>query len=85
MELRLSGSGPAELAELSAGEDDELESEPVSKSLMRLGSRRTSSTKRTELGGLGCRERVLPSSSLSWVLQVGVQRALTRRTACGIS
>ncbi|XP_006513632.1 rho GTPase-activating protein 9 isoform X1 [Mus musculus] len=43
LELRLSGSGPAELAELSAGEDDELESEPVSKSLMRLGSRRTSS------------------------------------------
>lgn len=43
LELRLSGSGPAELAELSGGEDDELESEPVSKSLMRLGSRRTSS------------------------------------------
>lgn len=32
--------------ELSAGEDDELESEPVSKSLMRFSSRRTSSTKR---------------------------------------
>uniref|UniRef100_A0A8C6QJN1 Rho GTPase activating protein 9 n=1 Tax=Nannospalax galili TaxID=1026970 RepID=A0A8C6QJN1_NANGA len=43
LELRLSGSGPAELAELSAGEDEELESEPVTKSLMRLSSRRTSS------------------------------------------
>ncbi|XP_031206072.1 rho GTPase-activating protein 9 isoform X3 [Mastomys coucha] len=43
VELRLSGSGPSELAELSGGEEDELESEPVSKSLMRLGSRRTSS------------------------------------------
>lgn len=43
LELRLSGSGPAELAELSAGEDDELESEPVSKSLIRLSSRRVSS------------------------------------------
>ncbi|KAM7328281.1 hypothetical protein ACRRTK_012373 [Alexandromys fortis] len=43
LELRLSGSGPAELAELSAGEDDELESEPVSKPLLRLSSRRISS------------------------------------------
>ncbi|XP_052609529.1 rho GTPase-activating protein 9 isoform X1 [Peromyscus californicus insignis] len=43
LELRLSGSGPAELAELSAGEDDELESEPVSKPLIRLSSRRISS------------------------------------------
>ncbi|OBS58229.1 hypothetical protein A6R68_10669 [Neotoma lepida] len=43
LELRLSGSGPAELAELSAGEDDELESEPVSKPLIRLSSRRVSS------------------------------------------
>lgn len=43
--MRLSGSGPAELAELSAGEDDELESEPVSKPLLRLSSRRISSTK----------------------------------------
>ncbi|CAH6778581.1 rho GTPase-activating protein 9 [Phodopus roborovskii] len=42
LELRLSGSGPAELAELSAGEDDELESEPVSKPLIRLSSRRVS-------------------------------------------
>ncbi|KAL1775098.1 rho GTPase-activating protein 9 isoform X1 [Sigmodon hispidus] len=43
VELRLSGSGPAELAELSAGEDDELESESVSKPLIRLSSRRISS------------------------------------------
>ncbi|EGW02274.1 Rho GTPase-activating protein 9 [Cricetulus griseus] len=43
LELRLSGSGPAELAELSAGEDDELESEPVSKPLNWLSSRRVSS------------------------------------------
>uniref|UniRef100_G1S6A4 Rho GTPase activating protein 9 n=1 Tax=Nomascus leucogenys TaxID=61853 RepID=G1S6A4_NOMLE len=34
LELRLSGSGPAELAELSAGEDEEEESEPVSKPLL---------------------------------------------------
>lgn len=44
LELRLSGSGPAELGELSAGEDEEEESEPVSKPLLRLGgSRRNSS------------------------------------------
>ncbi|XP_015286587.3 rho GTPase-activating protein 9 isoform X2 [Macaca fascicularis] len=42
LELRLSGSGPAELAELSAGEDEEEESEPVSKPLLRLSSRRSS-------------------------------------------
>ncbi|XP_063449460.1 rho GTPase-activating protein 9 isoform X3 [Pan paniscus] len=39
LELRLSGSGPAEL---SAGEDEEEESEPVSKPLLRLSSRRSS-------------------------------------------
>ncbi|KAM6154176.1 rho GTPase-activating protein 9 isoform 2-T2 [Erethizon dorsatum] len=43
LELRLSGSGPAELAELSAGEDEEEESEPVSKPLLRFSSRRSSS------------------------------------------
>ncbi|KAK2101961.1 Rho GTPase-activating protein 9 [Saguinus oedipus] len=43
LELRLSGSGPAELAELSAGEDEEEESEPVSKPLLRLSGRRSSS------------------------------------------
>nr|XP_020019288.1 rho GTPase-activating protein 9 isoform X2 [Castor canadensis] len=43
LELRLSGSGPAELGELSAGEDEEEESEPVSKSLLRLSGRRSSS------------------------------------------
>ncbi|XP_030794336.1 rho GTPase-activating protein 9 isoform X4 [Rhinopithecus roxellana] len=42
LELRLSGSGPAELAELSAGEDEEEESEAVSKPLLRLSSRRSS-------------------------------------------
>ncbi|XP_045409487.1 rho GTPase-activating protein 9 isoform X2 [Lemur catta] len=42
LELRLSGSGPAELGELSAGEDEEEESEPVSKPLLRLSSRRSS-------------------------------------------
>uniref|UniRef100_A0A673TD06 Rho GTPase activating protein 9 n=1 Tax=Suricata suricatta TaxID=37032 RepID=A0A673TD06_SURSU len=42
MELRLSGSGPAELEELSGGEDDEEESEPVSKPLLRFGGRRSS-------------------------------------------
>ncbi|NP_001306779.2 rho GTPase-activating protein 9 isoform 4 [Homo sapiens] len=39
LELRLSGSGPAEL---SAGEDEEEESELVSKPLLRLSSRRSS-------------------------------------------
>ncbi|XP_053412211.1 rho GTPase-activating protein 9 isoform X7 [Nycticebus coucang] len=43
LELRLSGSGPAELGELSAGEDEEEESEPVPKPLLRLSSRRSSS------------------------------------------
>ncbi|XP_063111072.1 rho GTPase-activating protein 9 isoform X3 [Cavia porcellus] len=43
LELRLSGSGPAELAELSPGEDEEEESEPVSKPLLRFSSRRSSS------------------------------------------
>uniref|UniRef100_A0A8C2YTI2 Rho GTPase activating protein 9 n=1 Tax=Chinchilla lanigera TaxID=34839 RepID=A0A8C2YTI2_CHILA len=43
LELRLSGSGPAELAELSAGEDEQEESEPVSKPLLRFSSRRSSS------------------------------------------
>ncbi|XP_032145445.1 rho GTPase-activating protein 9 isoform X4 [Sapajus apella] len=43
LELRLSGSGPAELAELSAGEDEEEESETVSKPLLRLSGRRSSS------------------------------------------
>ncbi|KAM8803830.1 rho GTPase-activating protein 9 isoform 2-T2 [Rhynchonycteris naso] len=42
LELRLSGSGPAELGELSAGEDEE-ESEPVSKPLLRFGGRSSSS------------------------------------------
>ncbi|KAM7115995.1 rho GTPase-activating protein 9 isoform 5-T6 [Molossus nigricans] len=42
LELRLSGSGPAELGELSAGED-EVESEPVSKPLTLFGGRRSSS------------------------------------------
>ncbi|XP_059792270.1 rho GTPase-activating protein 9 isoform X2 [Balaenoptera ricei] len=39
LELRLSGSGPAELGELSAGEDEEEESEPVSKPLLRISGR----------------------------------------------
>lgn len=43
LEGRLSGSGPAELEELSPGEDEEEESEPVSKSLLRIGGRRSSS------------------------------------------
>ncbi|KAM5289010.1 rho GTPase-activating protein 9 isoform 2-T2 [Ctenodactylus gundi] len=43
LELRLSGSGPAELAELSAGEEEEEESEPALKPLLRLSSRRSSS------------------------------------------
>ncbi|KAJ1061791.1 hypothetical protein K5549_002826 [Capra hircus] len=43
LEGRLSGSGPAELEELSAGEDEEEELEPVSKSLLRIGGRRSSS------------------------------------------
>ncbi|XP_037370951.1 rho GTPase-activating protein 9 [Talpa occidentalis] len=43
LELRLSGSGPAELGELSAGEDDEEESERVSRPLLRLGGLRSSS------------------------------------------
>ncbi|XP_045870023.1 rho GTPase-activating protein 9 isoform X2 [Meles meles] len=43
LELRQSGSGPAELEELSGGEDDEEESEPVSKPLLRIGGRRSSS------------------------------------------
>ncbi|KAG8514199.1 Rho GTPase-activating protein 9 [Galemys pyrenaicus] len=43
LELRLSGSGPAELGELSAGEDEEEESERVSKPLLRFGGLRSSS------------------------------------------
>ncbi|XP_055973497.1 rho GTPase-activating protein 9 [Sorex fumeus] len=43
LELRLSGSGPAELGELSAGEDEEEEPEPLSKSLLRIAGRRISS------------------------------------------
>ncbi|XP_004379939.1 rho GTPase-activating protein 9 isoform X2 [Trichechus manatus latirostris] len=44
LELRLSGSGPAELGELSAGEDEEEEeAEPLLKPLLRLSSRRRSS------------------------------------------
>ncbi|XP_003405201.2 rho GTPase-activating protein 9 isoform X2 [Loxodonta africana] len=44
LELRLSGSGPAELGELSAGEDEEEEEpEPLLKPLLRLSSRRSSS------------------------------------------
>nr|XP_020734105.1 rho GTPase-activating protein 9 isoform X5 [Odocoileus virginianus texanus] len=43
LEGRLSGSGPAELEELSPGEDEEEELEPVSKSLLRISSRRSSS------------------------------------------
>ncbi|KAM5254204.1 rho GTPase-activating protein 9 isoform 1-T1 [Hipposideros larvatus] len=43
LELRLSGSGPAELGELSAGEDEEEESEPAPKPLLRFGVRRSSS------------------------------------------
>uniref|UniRef100_A0A8D2CX01 Rho GTPase activating protein 9 n=1 Tax=Sciurus vulgaris TaxID=55149 RepID=A0A8D2CX01_SCIVU len=43
LELRLSGSGPAELAELSAEEDEEEESEPVPKPFLRLSGRRSSS------------------------------------------
>ncbi|XP_042554622.1 rho GTPase-activating protein 9 isoform X1 [Dipodomys spectabilis] len=42
LELRLSGSGPAELAQLSAGEDEEEESEPVTKPLLRLSGLRSS-------------------------------------------
>ncbi|XP_077613685.1 rho GTPase-activating protein 9 isoform X1 [Crocuta crocuta] len=42
LELRLSGSGPAELEELSGGEDDEEESEPVSRPLLRISGRRSS-------------------------------------------
>ncbi|XP_060051036.1 rho GTPase-activating protein 9 isoform X1 [Erinaceus europaeus] len=44
LELRLSGSGPAELGELSAGEEEEEEEEePVSRPLLRLGGLRSSS------------------------------------------
>ncbi|XP_048662556.1 rho GTPase-activating protein 9 isoform X7 [Marmota marmota marmota] len=43
LELRLSGSGPAELAELSAGEDEEEDPEPVPKPFLRLSGRRSSS------------------------------------------
>ncbi|XP_008059043.1 rho GTPase-activating protein 9 [Carlito syrichta] len=43
LELRLSGSGPAELGELSAGEDEDEESEPVLKPLLRFSGRRSSS------------------------------------------
>ncbi|XP_076967300.1 rho GTPase-activating protein 9 isoform X2 [Tamandua tetradactyla] len=43
LELRLSGSGPAELAELSAGEDDDDEPGLLPKQLLRLSSRRSSS------------------------------------------
>ncbi|XP_023563054.1 rho GTPase-activating protein 9 isoform X2 [Octodon degus] len=43
LELRLSGSGPAELAQLSAGEDEEEESGPVSKPLLRFSGHRSSS------------------------------------------
>ncbi|KAF4010433.1 hypothetical protein G4228_001762 [Cervus hanglu yarkandensis] len=43
LEGRLSGSGPAELEELSPGEDEEEELEPASKSLLRISSRRSSS------------------------------------------
>ncbi|XP_043420513.1 rho GTPase-activating protein 9 isoform X1 [Prionailurus bengalensis] len=42
LELRLSGSGPAELEELSGGEEDEEESEPVSRPLLRIGGRGSS-------------------------------------------
>ncbi|XP_006897652.1 PREDICTED: rho GTPase-activating protein 9 [Elephantulus edwardii] len=43
LELRLSGSGPAELGELSAGEDEEEEEpEPLLKPLWRLSGRRSS-------------------------------------------
>ncbi|XP_039721724.1 rho GTPase-activating protein 9 isoform X2 [Pteropus medius] len=42
LELRLSCSGPAELGDLSAGEDEEEESEPLSKPLLRFGARRSS-------------------------------------------
>lgn len=49
-ELRLSGSGPAELGELSAGEDEEEEPEPEppSKSLLRIPGWRTSSSRGPE-------------------------------------
>ncbi|KFO24537.1 Rho GTPase-activating protein 9 [Fukomys damarensis] len=50
LELRLSGSGPAELAELSAGEDEEEELEPVPKLLLRFSSRRGSSMGRAGEG-----------------------------------
>ncbi|XP_012587800.1 PREDICTED: rho GTPase-activating protein 9 [Condylura cristata] len=43
LELRLSGSGPAELGELSAGEDEEEESERGPRPLLRLGGLRSSS------------------------------------------
>uniref|UniRef100_A0A8C5K985 Rho GTPase activating protein 9 n=1 Tax=Jaculus jaculus TaxID=51337 RepID=A0A8C5K985_JACJA len=47
LELRLSGSGHSELVELSAGEDEEEEeSQPVSKPLIRLSSHRSTSTGR---------------------------------------
>ncbi|XP_040839121.1 rho GTPase-activating protein 9 isoform X2 [Ochotona curzoniae] len=42
LELRLSGSGPAELGELSGGEDDEEEREPVSRPFLRLSGSRSS-------------------------------------------
>uniref|UniRef100_A0A667GPE4 Rho GTPase activating protein 9 n=1 Tax=Lynx canadensis TaxID=61383 RepID=A0A667GPE4_LYNCA len=42
LELRLSGSGPAELEELSGGEEDEEESVPVSRPLLRIGGRGSS-------------------------------------------
>lgn len=49
LELRQSGSGPSELGELSAGEEEEEEEEPVSRPLLRLGGLRSSS--RSSEGG----------------------------------
>lgn len=65
MELRLSGSGPAELGELSAGEDEEEESEPVPKPLLRFGGRRSSSERPAWGlgGGLGGYFQVPPPAS----------------------
>lgn len=53
LELRLSCSGPAELGELSAGEDEEEESEHLSKPLLRFGVRRSSSKGRAWGTGWG--------------------------------
>lgn len=77
LELRLSGSGPAELGELSGGEDDEEEREPVSRPFLRLSGSR-SSGKRRDRGqaALGGRAWLLGSLTPHWSFCC---RSLSRR------